>query len=372
MKCEKCGRWFDRPLELYNGEWACPNCHEFLALNSLQLRITDETEDLFKLSEICYLRALKAQKNKKEYDALLNKAINYCKDAAHAGHPKALLRLGFLYDSGYFSMDSTEAFKLAYEYYRAVWSGKINDMRGDNATADYADGGLTVKKSAARLYLQLLKNAPEKMRTHPRYRYETELVTIRNEGLYDGSEAAEGGYSETERSSRVIDVLQSCFSKERAPLFGLLHLTDEEFSALCQIKDTGKERKSKLLKIAEKVSLRLISVKDGSARAIKNAGDLGSVDAGDYYLYFFNTNGKHRFSGGKMNAVKKALEKGDAVNDFVKLNELISAICEGSDYSDYVFSDDDVLVYKSKTESVAHALGDLIKAVNDNIRRGEN
>lgn len=372
MECEKCKKQFERPLELYNGDWACPVCHASLALNSLKIVVTDENESVFKMSEICYLKALKCTGDKKNYNKFLSRAIEYCKDAAHSGHPKALVRLGYLYDAGYFSVDSSEAFKMAYEYYRAVWNGIINDMRGAKTDGAYESGGLQVKKSAARLYLNLLKNAPPKMRAHQRYRYESELSAVLSSGLAVEAESFGEAATETDRCSKIYEILESCFSKERAPLFGLILIDSAEFKELTSVNESAKNgTRKKLIHIAEKVTLRLIDIRDGNSRAIKNARDLQDVQSGTYCLYFFNTNGRHTLSYGNINAVKRALEKGDALTEFVKINELIGLICN-SDYTDYVFSDDDIIVHKSKAESIAHALSDMIKTVQNNIKRGEN
>lgn len=373
MICEKCKRSFERPLELYNGDWACPLCHESLTLSNIRLVVTDETEELFKMSEVCYLRALKTPPaDKKAYSDLLTKAVDFCKEAAHRGHPKALLRLAYLYDAGYFSIDGSEAFRLAYDYYKAVWKGKINDMRGSKANADYSEGGVKVRKSAARLYLNLLKNAPPKMRSLDRYRYDSELRAVKDAGLYEsGGDSASYGVIAGDRAGRICEILDSCFSKERAPLFGLMMVSSEEFSALAKMTETGRTGvRNKLLRIAEKVDLYLVDVTSGIPRAVRNTGDLAVAD-GNYCLYFFNTQGRHALSGGKMNAVRKSLQRGDSVTDFARVNELISIISRGEEYCDYVFGDDDITVHKSKTESVGHALGDLIKTVQKNVLRGE-
>lgn len=373
MECEKCKRQFERPLELYNGDWACPLCHESLALSNIRLVVTDDTEALFKMSEVCYLRALKTPPaDRKTYSDLLTKAIDCCKEAAHQGHPKALLRLGYLYDAGYFSVDGSEAFRLAYDYYKAVWRGKINDMRGSKANADYSDGGIKVRKSAARLYLNLLKNAPPKMRSLDRYRYDLEVRAVKDAGLYEeGGDAPYYGVVAGDRAARICEVLESCFSKERAPLFGLMMVTAEEFAALAKMTETGRTgTRYKLLRIAEKVDVYLIDVTSGVPKAVRNASDLAVAD-GNYCLYFFNTQGKHALSGGSMNAVRRSLERGDSVTDFARVNELISIISRGEEYCDYVFCDDDIIVHKSKAESAGHALGDLIKTVQKNVLRGE-
>lgn len=372
MECAKCKKYFERPLELYNGEWACPYCHGGLALSDIKLIVTDENDNAFTISEISYLRALKTPKeNRAEYLRLLSDAMELCKEAAQSGHPKAMLRLGYLYDCGYFPIDETEAFKQAYEYYRAVWSGKINDMRGSKVNGEYSDGGLKVKKNAAKLYLNLLKNAPPKMKRHERYDYRSEFSALCEMGLCEGGAEFEYTAQSTDRAERVIGILNGCLSKDHSPLFGLCLLNGAEFSSLAAIKDTGKRSdKSRLIHIAEKVSVYLINLKNGVPRAIKSERDL-VADDGDYALYFFNPNGKKYLSAGSVASIKRSLEKGDAVTDFARVNELVSIICRGRESLDYVFSDDDILVHKSHAESAAHALGDLIKTVQKNVETGE-
>lgn len=372
MECDKCKKYFERPLELYNGEWACPYCHGAIALSDIKLNVTDDNDNAFTVSEISYLRALKTpQGNKPEYLRLLNDAMELCKEAAQSGHPKAMLRLGYLYDSGYFPIDEAEAFKQAYEHYRAVWSGKIKDMRGSKADGEYADGGLKVKKNAAKLYLNLLKNAPERMKRHERYDYKSEFAALCAMGLCEGGAEFECVAQSVGRAERVMEILNGCYSKEHPPLFGFCLLDSGEFDELAAISDTGKYAgKPRLLHIAEKVSVYLINLANGVPRAIKSSRDL-AVQDGNYALYFFNPNGRRYLSAGSVAAIKKSLEKGDAVTDFARANELISIICRGQESLDYVFSDDDILVHKSPAESAAHALGDLIKTVQKNVETGE-
>ncbi|MDE7330207.1 MAG: hypothetical protein K2N30_03830 [Clostridia bacterium] len=371
MECEKCKKSFERPLELYNGEWACPCCHGYLALSKIKLNVTDENEAIFKTSEVCYLRALKTPASeKKEYLKLLGDALELCKESAQSGNPKAMIRLGYLYDTGYFPIDEAEAFKQAYEYYRAVWSGKINDMRGGKSDGEYSHGGIKVKRNAARLYLDLLKNAPEKMRRHERYQYIPEFNALKELGLCEGSAEFEYSAQNSDRAARVLEILQGCFSKDRPPLFGLMTVDGEEFRSLASVRENAKGGRIKLLRIAERVAVYLIDITNGVPRAVKTERDFNIPD-GTYVLYFFNSNGKHVLSGGSVNAVKRSLEKGDAVTDFARVNELISIICGGQDSFEYVFCDDDIIVHKSKAESAPHALGDLIKTVQKNVERGE-
>lgn len=373
MRCDNCNTFFARPLELYNGDWACPNCRRSMSLSSVQLTLTGENDELYKLSEICYMRALTSQGNKKAYAGFLNKAMNYCKEAAYSGHPKALVRLGFLYDNGYFSLDETEAFKQAYECYAAVWCGKILDKRNITADAEYSDGGKKVKMSAAKRCLELLKDAPAKMRVQARYRYENVAARLKEEGLYDG-DAPDAAYrvAESDRSSRILEILGTCFSKEKAPLFGLLFASGEDLRQACEVKEKRKNsEKSKFIFIAEKVALTIIDIDDGKVRALKTESDFKSVPDGKYCLYFFNTNGKHCFSGAKLSSIKRTLESGDSFGDFVKVKELIPYAFSQSEYTDYIFSDDDILMYKSRAESVSHALCDLIRSVQERIKRGE-
>lgn len=367
MLCHNCNKQIDEPLELYTGEWACPSCKQALVKNSIALKATDENDELFTLSEICYLRALKSGKEETAlYNELLNKAMDYCKAAARLGHPKAMVRMGYYYDYGYFSAGGLQAYKLACEYYGAVVSGKISDERSVKDDA-YSGDGLGVKKSAAKLYVALLKRVPPTLRGFTNEFKRREIDKMRSFGLYEGSftAAAEEEFDD-DRAARVFSVFETFFSNEKAPLFGLLRLTATDATRLVSI--TEKTRigtRNKLIRFAEKATICLFSASGDEFRTIKTERDLDLFEANGYYVYFFNTNGKHSLSSRNLAAIKRALEQGPD-GGFARVKAII-ALIEGGERLDYVFSEDDVSVHKSKAESFAHATDDLIDAIEKEI-----
>ncbi len=372
MICEKCGKTFYKPLELYTGEWACPHCRKNLSLSSVKLNVNDSNDELFSLSEICYLRALKCAENTEEYASLLQKSLDFCKKSAHAGHPKALVRLGYFYELGYFSADGAEAFKKACEYYQAVWRGKITVNRTKSGGDDYREGGLSVKKIAAARYLNLLANAPREMKGNARYSYEYGLQEVKEAGLYEERGSAAISMLAPDKGARAAEILSLCFSKERAPLFGLIYMDAEEFKELAAQKEKLKNgSRGRLARFAQKIFIVMFSADSDEFKVIKTERDFGEITKGGYYLYFFNTNGGHRISGGKLGSVKQYLEKGDATGEFAKIAKLVVTLSKSGGQSDLIFSDDDILVYKSPAESVTHATGDLLNAVTKNLT-GEN
>lgn len=368
MICEHCKKTFKDPLELYNGEWACPLCHKFIRFASGSLSVTRANDELFTLSEVCYLRALKISKSQ-EYQKQLKKAINLCKEAARLNHPKAVMRMGYYYEMGYVSFDGVEAFKMACEYYKRVWNAKSIDVQFKGGAVDdgYACDGseIKLKTRAAELYLDLLKNAPEKFAGNKSYSYSDALSEIRLSGLPVSRQVKKQKSNEENRAAKTLEILESCFSKDRAPVFGILRFDGEEFLNLMEICESGRnDKRPSLLRYAERLDIYMIEVETGRFQAIKTAGNASGIKTnGKYYMYFFNTCGKHAFSQGKLKQIKKFLERG--VMEFDKV--LSIAQKAQMDFADYIFYDDDILVYKSRSESVAHAAQELI----DSIVQGE-
>lgn len=372
MRCDKCGRDFLRPLELYTGSWACPHCRKVFELSQIKLCVTDGNEELFTLSEICYLKALKTPPEERDiYRGLLDKAIYYCKSAVAAGHPKAMVRLGYFYETGYFPADGAEAFKMACDYYGNVWKGEISDKRVGGDREEYSGGGLKLKKIAARRYLELIRNAPPSAAKLARYKFENAVAEIKRANLYDGGKYE--NYQKTaDRAAHAADVLQSCYSRERAPLFGLLYLDGADFKSLCEKRDDRRGAKTNLLaRYAEKVHICMFALNSDFYQAIKSERDFNKVGDGEYYMYFFNPNGAHRIHGGKMAQIASYLEKSGAAGGYDKVARIVESIAKSGLAADFIFHDDDVLVYKSGAESFAHATGDLINDVVKRLTTGD-
>ncbi|MDE6201594.1 MAG: hypothetical protein K2M47_06950 [Clostridiales bacterium] len=363
MICSNCNKNIVKPLELYNGDWACPSCKAVVSIKSIAVKVNKENDETFKLSELCYLRALKSQKDAALYERELGMAIEYCRTAARMGNPKALIRLGFYYEHGYISADITESFRIAYEYYKLVWS-TMPEMEERPADRDYAESCIKLRSAAAKHYLELLKKLPESFRHVGELNYHDEREKIIALGLTipddDGAERVVG----ESRALHVLSVLQTCFNKERAPLFGIMRLGRGEYVELSAIRANGKHSDSKLLTFARKMLIVLFDADNGEFRTIKTEEDVNAIEPDSaYYLYFFNGGGSHGISESKCRRIAKTLRQNSGLGEYTGIKRIIDAMSGAAVQTDFVFSEDDVLMYKSRLESFAHATEDLINKV---------
>lgn len=363
MICENCHKSVLRPLELYNGDWACPQCKHVLTATAIEPRVTKENDTAFRMSELCYLRALKTPAAKREqYDRNISDAIEYCKTAARLGNPKALVRLGYYYETGYLTANGGEGARLAYEYYKTVLSHPV-PVEGEWQNPDYADRCRKVRRAAAARYLGLIKNTSANMRLGAGYNYAEEKRRLIEAGLYDakGDEAFAAGYED--RPARIFALLQSCFSQEKAPLFGLVKLDKSVFGQLAGVREAT-DKKSKLVRYAEKIKIVLFDADNGNLQEIKTEEDCKRVDgARAQYLYFFNENGAHSVSAGKCAAIGRALKKSDGISEYARVGAIQSVLAADPMRQDYIFSEDDIRMYKSKYERWSHATDDLIRSL---------
>lgn len=369
MICRNCNKQIARPLELYNGDWACPLCKKVLNVKSVDVTVTAENDETFKLSELCYLRALKRLAEKPgamQYDMLIETAVEYCRIAARQGNPKALVRMGYYYEYGYLTADATESMRLAYEYYRAVWSSSpAVEYKSDDP--DYADNCRKLRDIAANRYLDIIKRIPGSHNGSGDLGYRDEKQKILAKGLSVTDDDMDDALG-MDRISHVMGVLQSCFSSDRSPLFGIMRLSEGEFGTLRAVTDGGSKGAAKIVRFAKKITVVLFDVNDGSFKTIKTADNCNAVD-GDraYYLYFFNENGDHGISKRACAKIGKVLRKSDVFGEYARVKRLIEEMGRSVCISDYIFGEDDVLMYKSRFESYDHATDDLINSVINNV-----
>lgn len=369
MLCSNCNKNIVKPLELYNGDWACPLCKSVLSIKSIEVKVNKENDDTFKLSELCYLRALKCQKDARRYERELNTAIEYCRTAARMGNPKALIRLGFYYEYGYISADLAESLKIAYEYYKLVWSS-VPVIEERPADRDYSESCTKLRTAAAKHYLELLKKLPENFRRVGELNYADEKNKIIAKGIAVPDGDYGDGAIDENRVMHILSVLQSCFSKERSPLFGILRLAVGEFEELRAVKNSlNKGSEAKIVALAKKILIVVFDAESGEFRTIKTADDCGDIDGERaYYFYFFNTYGAHSISERKCVKISKALLRDSGTGDYSGVKRIIDAMSTNVDQTDYIFSEDDVLMYKSWSDSFARATDRLLDSVADDRR----
>ncbi len=364
MICQNCNKNVKKPLELYTGDWACPLCKKALSVSSIAVVVNRENDETFKLSELCYLRALKCQKDTKRYEKEIGMAIDNCRIAARMGNPKALIRLGYYYEYGYISADLLESFKIAYEYYKLVWNS-MPEIAEKPDDPDYNDGCIKLRTAAAWHYLELLKKLPESFRRNGNLSYRDEKSKIKSKGISVPDDESAELAMEEDRVAHVLNVLQSCMSKEKSPLFGIMKLEKGDFEALCAVKDkSNKDDTPKLIRYAQKMLIVIFDMEDSSLQTIKRGEDLQNVSLNKtHYLYFFNEYGAHGISERKCAQIGKALKKGTGMTEYVPVKRIIEAMGKGGGQNDIIFSEDDVLMYRSRLEPFAHATGDLVNSV---------
>ncbi|MCH5153893.1 MAG: hypothetical protein J1F71_01640 [Clostridiales bacterium] len=365
MICQNCNKNIVRPLELYNGDWACPSCKATVGIQSIAVKVNKDNDDTFKLSELCYLRALKCRNDPSKYQKEINRAIEYCRSAARMGNPKALIRLGYFYERGYITADATESARIAYEYYKLVWSN-TPEMEERPADRDYADSGKKLRSAAAKLYLELLKKLPASFKRVGEFDYKRERVKILELGLTvpddDGADRAVGD----DRISRIVGVLQSCYNEDRPPLFGIMRLEKGEYSELKAVIGGKSGKESKLLEFAKKLLIVMFDADIGDFRTIKTKDDSEELDDDRaYFLYFFNAGGRHTLPTSKCRKISDTLRKSGTLGEYTDVKRIIGAMSRSVIQADMIFSVDDVLRYKSRLEPFWHATDDLINSIEN-------
>ena len=166
MNCEKCKTAIDQPLELYNGEWACPNCKAKLGSVMSDFEINADNEQLFNLAECSYYTWLDEASHGNAEGARenLEKAIELTREAAAMGNPEAVIRLGYYYDKDYTEVNRSEATRCraAYAYYSAVcYASSELKVAKEGVKGTYDFHAMRVR--AARYMLKMLAAAPEEL-----------------------------------------------------------------------------------------------------------------------------------------------------------------------------------------------------------------
>lgn len=367
MICVKCHRSFDRPLELYDGEWVCPKCHKTIDPSADKLVLSAESEELFRLSEVCYLRAIKS-KDEAVYGRELQTAIALCKKAAQLSHPKALMRLGFYYESGYTALEGDEAFRMACIYYKSLWNCEkfVNETDKNYKNDDIKQ----LRSLAAGRHLKMLRHVPSRFEGHEAYNHAAVKAQTERLGLSSGGGEDVEQKREQDHVSRILSLFESFKSSERAPLMGVIRLCEEDRERLFAAKDpTGKSRVIRTALGGTALTLFSEGFPSsggrGKYRTLKSERDLlfDEDEREDYavsYLYFFNRKGSHDLSGMKTEQVRRRMEKNG--HDFVT-----QIILKSEDARrDFVFYDDDVLRYKETAiEPCWHAVQDMINAFKE-------
>ena len=364
MQCNKCHTEVREPLELYNGEMACPKCKSNLNKQSTKLQATDpRAKELFSLAELYYhysiCKAAKlpatglVERCTLSADEMVKKAVQYCQEAVKLGHPEAIWRMAFVYDKDYVEKDKTETMRnrIAAHMYLSILSSPERQFPGYGAANSEADT-YALKKRAANDLIEITKKMPSGDRKY----YTDALIEHSFLTAEQAAELrAEGGKG---GGAELMSILREASSKRRASLFGIIRVKKEQLDRLSgeivkipavaarkvdmMFIPLGKDDKYDLRNSFggespfHVVCVAADAIKTGISRAAEKAEESVCV-------YFFNKAGKHRFysSSGSRAKLQKMIN-----ND--KLNLLIAATAGRS----YVFYDDDVYIKNGRPDRI--------------------
>lgn len=356
MECSRCKATFDAPLELFDGTLRCPHCKRELEMSD-RLCATPESEESFLLGDMQYKKSL-VEKNVSARKRLVEQARLNIRSAAGAGHPKALLRLGHMYATGFIPASEKVAVKMAEKYYKKVWDGDYG--------AQSAEKYRPLIPAAAARHIELLV----------RYGRRDDLVALRREmnkrpalaGAdlpipQEIAEAADDG------KGRLTYLLDDCLSGGKIPLFGLVELSGRDFVEWAR---TLVNEKGKKITNIEKYTSSGIVIKYILARSDVNAVDSdvakdiaahsplaeSLVKESALYVYFYNYGGDRKCR--KYRGLQRLLD-GNYSEKILSILGYANAVTR-----DIVIREDDIVAFRSRFEPLGHALGDLMKYMTKN------
>ena len=359
MKCNKCNHDIERPLELYNGRWCCPNCKKDIFPDvDTELIITAHNRELYVRSEEYYFKWLTStNESKTTRFKYLDKAVSLCYESAVEYHPSALMRLGYYYDRGYadFSSAGAERWRAAYFYYKAVLFNTHRGVVTQDGDEKFIDDLTQIKLNCGKYMLELLKQPPLEVTKKIAFDGYENLDKLKLEvaqkisdlgGIaedYDGQIEAQ----EQDVSAMAYAALRACADEERAPVFAIFKLS--KFEAEKLILGSEDDSFSIVERVGRDFRLKIAEAYDGkeidgkfadykSSNALVNYVKNKCPDRG-IYLCFFNWLGGHKYLKKKRdrNTVCQGLE--DASCAGIKL------LIRAGKYNSCVFYDDDFYKY---------------------------
>jgi len=328
----KCGKEIEEPLILIDGSWYCPFCKDPLVNEEIPFKITKESNDLFKLSELFYYKSFKEKDSEKREFYIANAVAN-CRLAVEQGHPGAYIKLGFYYDKDYIELNRSEISRtqMAYQYYSAVCFSvfKETDFTADNGVehksfAEY-------KKEAALLMLRMLSEFADGELLHKRYNYNENVRLVKEKvGIID-LEIERSNYSflnQQKKDEKIYATLCDTKNKKRAPLFGIFN--EVSIKDLKEI--LNKDNEYVLNTLIKKEDLLIYiydSVENGGTKELLPLANKKVIDSTletlednkveTTTLFFFNKKNGHNFLKKKeVSKVKKCLIDGTYLSSLIK------------------------------------------------------
>ena len=229
MKCNnvKCGKTFEKPLELFNGATTCPYCKKEQTIIG-DFKVTSYNEELYVTSELYYFRylgflskdSLKSTFPTLMQDELLEMAIETCLKSANLGNPKAIYKMGF-YNEHYLESirSETDRLKMAFDYYSALCYSDKSKIPVEDGIKGYSEEEFKdLKKQSAYRILDLFMIHEKKLKGAEKYDKEKNIARIKE--LYGNLAGVENGSnSKKSKVESVKTILATCFSKKKEHLY---------------------------------------------------------------------------------------------------------------------------------------------------------
>ncbi|MBO5736641.1 MAG: hypothetical protein J6S04_02425 [Clostridia bacterium] len=382
MICANCKKKIDEPLLLYNGSLTCPSCKKLLTAVD-NFCITEENEELYRLSENMFFRSLTSSDKNKQRNYRL-KAVDYCKKAAIAGHPYAIVRLGYYYEKGLAEpsskRESERGWRIAYGFYSSVCfcdEDKQLNISLKRLPTAYQDNDhfLNLRKTAAAYLLDMLLTTDESFDAIPRFNYaKNREKVLRTLGIHQDSMRAGG--QEKNRMEMVEGVLAGCLEKKHAPLFGYVYLRAGELAQFMEVKEDGKSLFERLK--SKSVEFRFIDSNEkgvieanGDDESFHRVQNLAQVETegfehhNGYFVFYNEKNGKRVLKNSAVTAVKNSLVEG--------FGSRWRSFILAAQSSSRVFFEDDIRQYVkvgmvgmfSGSKGYADAVDKLLKVVQE-------
>ncbi len=353
MECRKCKKDVEF-LTLYDGSLVCPECKNKIIDDHFV--VTKENDELFKMSEILYLNAIKSA-DRKNFKDLISKATDLCFKAVGLGHPKAVLKIGFYYSHDYIerSRSKSERARYASFYYKVLFMSQSESCEVKTDVEGFAnDTFLKLKEEAAREFIEMLENLP----AENSILYEKEIEYVFNKYNVSKKDA----YVENDFSVSPVKILKSCYGDFHTPLFGMFRMTKKQF---CDNADEialklGDGKIQALIVHTNLVGRLCFTNKElNYTNVLSYANDWQSQQDeknpdNDCFMFFVNRVGRHKFSAKKRKGVYSVLKlnNGQADELLMGMIKRLYVKCVNN-RCDYVFTDDDVLAQTALSDKEA-------------------
>lgn len=364
MKCQKCKKEFDDVLTLFDGSLVCPKCKS--PIFDADFKITKENDEIFKLSELFYLNALKAE-SRKDYKQYIEKATSLCIGAANLGHPSAVWRIGFYYQKDYMERNRSESerFRYAGFYFKLLYKSKLESVTVEKGIDGYHnDFFIKLKTRAASDFLNIIGKL--KASHAESLRFETDYI----KSVYGLTSSFD--VIEDNTSGKPYDILKECSSDFRPPRLGMIKMTKAEFCEnykdISPLLANDKTISSVIIyfdgewnaRITTKPLCDIKNIEDYAKRWEDEKDAKGSK--GTIFLFFVNRAGKNKMNPSLKKDVYEYLRisEGRASDTLQKFLGMFYVKCR-SNGCDFVFTDDDIIA--QNTRSAKEALTNIMNKI---------